>query len=65
VFYSQRLSWGWRGSGMPTNSGLNTGLLISRDDIITCGEGFTLLLLGIKIPSKSSKIPEVRPDFFP
>lgn len=45
---------------MPTNSGLNTGLLISRDDIITWGEGSTFPFLGVKIQYPAGFLQEVR-----
>ena len=45
---------------MPANSRLDTGLFISRDDIITWAEGPVLPLLGVKIKYPASFFQELK-----
>jgi len=59
MFYSHWFSRTWRSCGMFANSGLDTGLFISRDDIIIRSQRETFPLPGIKIKYSSGFFDEL------
>ena len=59
MLYSHPLSRTWRNSGMLANSGLDTGLFISTDDIIIWLKRFAFPLFGIKIQYSASFFNEI------